>query len=51
MYQNTCVRTIIAALFNMAKDGKATQISINSKVEKYVMYLHNGLPHSHGKEQ
>lgn len=51
MYQNTCVRTIIAVLFKMAKDGKATQISINSKVKKYVVYLHNGLPHSHGKEQ
>lgn len=50
MYQNTCVRTIIAVLFKMAKDWKGTQISIKSKVEKYVLYLHNGIPHSNGKE-
>lgn len=51
MYQNTCVRTIIAVLFKMAKDYKTTQIAINGKVKKYVVYLHNGIPHSNGKGQ
>lgn len=35
----------------MARDWKATQISINSKVKKYVVYLHTEIAHSNGKEQ
>lgn len=35
----------------MIRDLKATQITINSKVKKYVVHLHSGTPYDNGKEQ